>query len=546
MKLNLYAISFLLSMLVAPALQAQRVYKPYDPYWQWGRADTGRSFQTPGRTVLAVHNNRALWGRMVNMKHTLPTGEPLGDWTLNEYDSLGRPSSTTTTVRGKVQLIDAKTDAAGNWYVLGRWYDTALFTVNAPYLRTSPATNTDPDHFIVRFDGGSLTPSWIMVLGPSVSVSARSFVVDKTRLLVAADSGTVTRVLSLNTANGSPTTLFRQAGASTTTSIQVDGSGAIYLAGTCASGGINFNGASEPATAEPHSYIVKYRPNGTHIWHQWHRDNACHPRKLSLYGDHVLYYSGTITDSFTLGGLYLQPLAMSHDYMIARMDTAGRVSWLRQQTPGSGSSLAIPGDPYHAVVMPDTSLVLFTQAREFLDWGDTLSSYFPSVNAAALVSIGSDSRARWVRDVYADVVMNQHVAAEGTAVWISGCVQSKSGTVTMDTMRTRTAANRYTPFLAKTRMIRPKATAPGVGVGEADAAQFRAYPVPASTMLAVEGFGPESLISLIDMSGRRIRQEAASGRQRVTFDVSKLPRGHYVLELRDSDGSRTVRRIALQ
>ncbi len=546
MKLYRYAVLFLLAFYITPGAGAQAIYKPYNPYWQWGRSDSARSFPTPGNTVLAVHNNKAFWGRMTSYKRYVSDNESQGDWILGEYDSLGRAALTTTTIRGKVHLIDAQSDAAGNWYVLGRWYDSAIFSVNSPYIRTNPATNSDANHFLVRFDAGTLFPSWITIVGPFSNVSARTFVVDNNRILIAADSGDATMIRSINTANGASTTLFRQSGTSTSTSIQVDASGAIYLAGSCATGGIDFNGASEPATADPYSYIVKYRPDGTHIWHHWLHDSYCYPRKLTLFNNRVLYYSGNLTDTFVLGGLPLQPTTVSSDYIVARMDTSGNPAWLRQLPVGNGGGIVIPGEPYHAVVTPDTSLVLFARGAGFIDWQDTLASNFQAVNASALVSIGYDSRTRWVRDVYTDVVMNQHIATEGTAIWISGYAYSTAAAIAMDTMRTLTSLRKYSPFIAKTRMLRPIPANPGVGIEPEVAEELRTYPVPARTTLIVEGFGPSSQISLIDMNGRRIRREEAGGRQRIVLDVADLPRGFYLLELRDADGSRTIRRVSLQ
>ena len=52
MKLYSYTILFFIACALSFGLEAQPVYKPYNPYWQWGRADTARSFTTPGSSVL--------------------------------------------------------------------------------------------------------------------------------------------------------------------------------------------------------------------------------------------------------------------------------------------------------------------------------------------------------------------------------------------------------------------------------------------------------------------------------------------------------------
>ena len=56
---------------------------------------------------------------------TVVNSSVMGTWTLFEYDSNGVRKGAAA-FGGKVDLIDAQADAAGNWYILGRYYDSLI------------------------------------------------------------------------------------------------------------------------------------------------------------------------------------------------------------------------------------------------------------------------------------------------------------------------------------------------------------------------------------------------------------------------------------
>ena len=541
MQLKNYIILFLaLFIFSAPDLHAQ-----YNPWWQWAKADTvNTGTVSNGGSVLAVKYGKALWGHMTAAKR-FAGGEPQGNYNLTEYDSNGKQLNVTLIV-GKVQLFDAQADNAGNWYVLGRYYDTLLFSGGVQFLRNNPSSNIDADHFIVRFNAGSMIIAWVKPVGPFTTVSSRAFTMDNNNIYIAADSldHTVVRTMSLST--GNVTSLFTQKGSSNTSSIQRDAQGNIYLAGSCAMLGLDFNGATEPATLpEPYSYIAKYRPNGTHIWHHWMRDRQCFGRKLTLHQDKFLYYSGSVLDSFTLGAFKIaRPTGA--DFIAARLDTNGSVQWARQMDIRGGGT-ALLGDPYHAVVTPDTALVLFAQGSGYIYWRDSIETDLNTVTAATLVSIGADNKTRWARPIYTQYTTNQHVATEGNAVWVTGNIYSHTGAAVLDTLRLRVPAFKYTPYLAKTKLIRPTPVNPPAGIGGAQVDDVLVYPIPVRTTLRIDRLQGACSITLSDVSGRTVRsQTTTAGISQTLLDVADLPRGTYVLDMRGNDGIRVIRKIILQ
>ena len=517
----------------------------YDPYWQWAKADTVNTHSvSTAASVLAVKNGKSLWGRMTAVKR-FGNGEPQGNYRLEEFDSNGR-GMNIMLMQGKVQLFDAQADAAGNWYILGKYYDTLLFSSGPQYVRNNPSTNIDADHFMVRFNANSMTIGWYKPVGPFTTVSSRSFTMDNNNIYIACDSLDNTVVRSMSLATGNATSLFRQHGASNTSSIQVDVQGNVYLAGTCALDGIDFNGAIEPATVpDPYTYIVKYRSNGSHIWHHWMRDRNCFPRKLTLFQNKFLYYSGTMQDTAAIGGVPMQHLSAGPDFIAARLDTNGSVFWARQVDQRSG--YAMMGEAYHAVVTPDTALVLFSQATGYCYWKDSIEVDLTGVTAATLVSIGANNKTRWARPVYADYTINQHVVTEGTAVWVTGNIYSNAASAMFDTLRLKVPARKYTPYLAKTKMIRPIPVNPPAGVGGTMAEEVTVYPIPVHTTLRIDGLQGKCFMTLSDISGRAVRNISTdAGTTQTMIDVADLPRGIYVLDIRGNGDTRMVRKIVLQ
>ena len=154
MKLHRLLLSAFALCFFALSADAQ-----YNPWWQWARADTFASLSVSGSpTVLGVKDGRALFGR-ITANATNVSGTIMGNWTFTEYDTNGVVTNTFR-IRGKVEMIDAQGDAAGNWYVLGRFYDTlALPTVT--YDRPNPNINPEPEYFMVKIQKNTFVMDWV-------------------------------------------------------------------------------------------------------------------------------------------------------------------------------------------------------------------------------------------------------------------------------------------------------------------------------------------------------------------------------------------------
>jgi len=85
-----------------------------------------------------------------------------------------------------------------------------------------------------------------------------------------------------------------------------------------------------------------------------------------------------------------------------------------------------------------------------------------------------------------------------------------------------------------------------VGIGENIERSISVYPNPSRGLfkVAIGNTSEETLVSLLDISGRTISSGSVSGSGEKTFDLSEAPRGYYFIRLK-SDSGTSVRRIVI-
>jgi hypothetical protein len=116
----------------------------------------------------------------------------------------------------------------------------------------------------------------------------------------------------------------------------------------------------------------------------------------------------------------------------------------------------------------------------------------------------------------------------------------------LDTLNLRVPARKFTPYLAKMKLVRPIPVNPSGGVPGVSADEVAVYPIPVHTTLRVEGLQGPCILTLSDITGRAVRRiTTASGTTQTNMDVADLPRGAYVLDMQH-DGIRVIRKIVLQ
>ncbi len=536
-KMNLMKKLFF--SIIAVILFAHVCHAQSSATWSWGKADAADV--TAGNLAVSQHvaaasGNKVLWGMLQNLGLNFSSFY-FGNYKLTEYDNFGNAGSSAT-ITGKLYLSAAQADAAGNWYVLGQYFDTVNFRGGPTFINTMSSSTTPS--FLFKLNRGTLSLAWARQITQEASVTA--FSVCGSGVYVAVDSEWTT-ICKYDLATGNRTDLFSQQFRSSTSSLAVDSTGNIYIAGSCAFSGLNFNGHVVTTSIAYPVYIVKYKPDGTYSWHHLLADVTCTGRQLTVANNNSIYYSGRIFDTFTFGGFTLHHPAWVYDYLVSRLDSSGNVLWVKQQKDTLAGDANVE-NINHAVAMSDGSLSVFATLRGYLDWGNGLTTNEGINDNVAIVNYAASGEVNWIKPVSALQTNAANIAGNGTDIWVTGNVYDSSE-YTIGSITIPVAPVTYTPFMAKLHTA--PVTSSVADVEESNGVQV--MPVPATNLLTVK-LPPETHdtvhIQLTDIAGRKVAEKTADGNNLLhQLDVSMYSRGLYFIEI-SGNGFHTVKKIVLQ
>ena len=512
--------------------------------WAWATGDAGISYNinpTYPRQVVAAHEGHVLWGVIQNKKMTYRQ-VMLGDYRFYDYDSSGNVSANAL-ITGKVSLIAARADAAGNWYILGTFYDSVMLSNGMNLVRLG--TGTGSEYFLLRLHAGTLAPDWLQLVGGSYYCSTDCFTLRGGDIYLPIDSADGTAICRYNTTTGARTTLWSQKGRTYTSYIDADNSGNIYLMGHCSlAGGLNFNGtiSTPPPSAQYPWYIARYHSNGQHHWHYWLTDITCTSRSFLLGNNNAVYLSGELSDSTSLGTFHFaKPTSLFYsDFIMARLDSNGTLLWAQQRPITSITQGGIFFSSSFHMATVDTALYMFCETQGTSVWGGGIGTQTANNrHNATLVAYGAaGGGAIWAKVIAAGYSIAQHIITDGTDIWVTG-VGLDSAALRFDSVHIPTAPGNYIPYLAKLNLKqRPLAN----GITTVAATAFTIWPNPAKTTLHIQS-NPARQLIIRDLTGRLIWHTYMPAK-RTDVDISGWPRGIYMLESSGSDG-REVRKVLL-
>ncbi len=505
--------------------------------WAWVNAAATTTLTVAKPGVVAPGKEAVMWGTLV--KDNMPFGSELyGKYVIAEHDTAGTPGASLT-IDGRAILIDAHCDAAGNYYVLGKIFDTAFFSTGFQAVRVN---NTDPKYFLCRLDKGTLALNWFKFLGVDDNSAANAFTVASDGVYIFVDTAfTATVLYRYDLATGNSTNVVTQNNTGHVTSVQIDAHGNIYVAG----GGVSivtadFNGhnVSIPSGMTYPQYIVRYKAGGTYDWSTLMSDATLVPRQLSVSSDNAIYYSGPIFDSFTLDGFGVRHATWVYDFLVCRMDSTGDVQWLRQLPDTMGGDAQVRNE-YHAAAMADGSLSVSAQARYYVRWGGNVITNNGSDDAATVVNYAANGSVNWALPVQADYTVSGYIGTDGQNIWFTG-TGFDSTALHFGSLTIPTNYYNYKTFLAKVR--------PGIPVTSVSNAPtplaMNIFPNPASDRIYLQCSNP-AMITLNNATGQVMYRKVTAGTIKESIDVSSWPAGIYFAEVA-SGGERFVQKIVVQ
>jgi len=526
---------------LATILFATGLFAQTNANWTWGHANANAKITINPIVVqqsVAAHGNRALWGNIINMKHL--SNQQYGDCEFTEYDTSGT-ALNSVLVTGKLAIIASQADAAGNWYVLGQYEDSVQIP-GGPLLLKTPGGS---DYCMFRLNSGTLSCGWIKPIGIDFFTTATCFTVANNQIYIPIDSSNIARISKLDLATGAETRMWYQSGQNMVTSIQADSKGNVYLVGSCAFSGMDFNGhqVTLPGTFQYPQYIVRYKSDGTYDWSQFMQDGTCFVREFSLADDNTIYYTGPVNDTLTLGNLHLSKPPAFGSYMVAKMDSTGNFNWARQLVDtASGEAQFV--NSRQAGIGPNGSIIIYTSTRGYVNWGNNITSVTTPgwKYTGSVVSYDGNGDVLWANDLKASFVTPQQMAISGDNVWVTGNAFD-STQITLGSINVPLPGGpfAYYPFVARLRnsaitsQVPDLITEPSIVI----------IPNPAAGHFAVKTQGHNQVINvaLYDNVGRLAWSGATVSNEHI--DVSSLPRGLYFVEVNDK-GAKTVRKLLLQ
>lgn len=534
MKKLFYIFTFL---LLSSAAFAQSSGK-----WIWAINDTvAHESSNPGgfHDFVAAGSNKLLWGYPVGKKF-LYGSDVMTDYQIMEYDTAAKQLHGTM-VYGKLYFIDAQTDANGNWYLLGRYFDTMQFASGHIYTRNA-WSGSEPDYFIARLNAGTLDLAWLQHIGADYINTASTFTIKNNALYLPIDSGGIaTFICKLDLSTGSRSTLWTQGGQSYTSSIQVDDYGNVYLAGSCAFTEIDFNGHKITGPSAYPAFIVKYKANGQYAWSHFMSDVTCAPRKLTVATNNIIYYSGTVHDTMTLGGYSVHHPAWVYDFLVSQLDSNGTVHWLRQ-LKDTLSGDAYVDYPYHAAVTADNSISVFANTRHFIDWGNGVTTN-TEFDEPAVINFSTTGIAQWAVNISADYANTAHITSANNNLYITGYATDSASIGFGSISLPASGPYNYMPYMARLANVLPVAV-PGT---VKENISFSVAPNPAAATIYISASNQNAVtIRMIDISGKTVFENKYSKTlSHESINVSGYPRGLYFIELNDGQ-ARNIQRVILE
>jgi len=416
------------------------------PAWQWVQTDTGINISFgPGlrKEVSGASATQVLWATMSNMKYVL-SPYPYGNIKLSIFSQQGT-RLTDTSITGKVNIIDIKTDNSGNWYLLGAYYDSLQYGS----FSSINAIATGPYYFVTRLDVGTLNMSWFAPIGLSYYTQAASLFIKGNYLYLPIDSALTNVIYKIDLSTGSKTAVVRQSQAGHVNSVVADDNGNIYVSGSCPSFSIDTFGDKSIAISNLYyAYIVRYRPNGAYDWSMFMNDFTCTNRHLNITDNNTIYYTGPIHDTMSMdGNLIPKPTVFFNgNYLAASLDSDGHVRWLRTIKDTMITRVDLE-NPLTAVAT-DSLLVLVPSVRNYIDCGNGITGSFGTQDASAVIAYRSDGTPLWLRKTDASLAIVQHVNTDGTNIFITGMVRDDSALI-LDSLKVPLAPLSYNYYLAK-------------------------------------------------------------------------------------------------
>lgn len=285
-----------------------------------------------------VNNNLVLCG----FKDTpVAYTDIFGNLELRKYTSAGE-LLFSKTISGEVKAYELVTDSQGNIYVAVEYLDA--ISVDELSINT---VSQGVHPLLLKFDSaGSLL--WYKVIGDEWTSYFLAMEVDSLDNVYVGYGDFQNSFIEKINPSGTSIQTITQNSVSLITSLSIDTTGNIYVAGSCANFNASFGGVIYQPVFSYNVYLSKYNINGEVQWVKFVEDVTCPTPKVAARGEDEVYFSSYLFDNFSIGGVATEgPVNGVNDFFLVKFNHDGDVQWIKEVlgsggvTPANIKSLSI-------------------------------------------------------------------------------------------------------------------------------------------------------------------------------------------------------------
>jgi len=181
-----------------------------------------------------------------------------------------------------------------------------------------------------------------------------------------------------------------------------DAVGAMYLAGGTGSGSFSFAGLPVVITPIYNRYLAKLDASGAGRWFYTADDITIQRHQIALDDSANIYFTGTLSDSLTMGGYFMNGPNWVHDFLTAKFDSSGNLLWARDVPQGTTITGDLRLSNRQSIVADAAGYYQFTAYRGLVDYGNgqVVGASPPSTNyGASLLRFDTQGNLQWNLDI---------------------------------------------------------------------------------------------------------------------------------------------------
>lgn len=249
-----------------------------------------------------------------------------GDVSLKKFDPSGA-LLFNKILYGKIVIDRLQTDNSGNIFISGSFLDTLrIDSVNVIY---NTGSGFNLNRYIIKLSqaGNFVWQKNIDVIYPGLTLDCIK--VKNNNLYIGLLNFNQGYIKKFDL-NGTEVMSVSQSPLRGISSIDVDGQGNIYSAGSCGNGNINFGGHISVATNIYNMYFVKYNSSGNYLWARFTEDATFSSIDIACDYSGNLIAAGNLMGNFMFGSIQAQGPQWVYDFFLTKIDASGNFLWVRE------------------------------------------------------------------------------------------------------------------------------------------------------------------------------------------------------------------------